>query len=134
MIHDLINDIKLEMEFKDNNATWKLMSVSVEARLATYVNSTESQNIEAPLDTQYGQSFLCTKGFTIELDAASLELARVHIQPFKVPHDTFANPMICAQDINTVIPAVVGAILALLVILVLITYVIGRRRTRIAYQ
>merc|ERR1712131_442776 len=63
-----------------------------------------------------------------------LTIGRIQLQPFKVPEDTFANPVICPQDISVVIPAIVGTILALLVILVLITYVIGRRRTGIAYQ
>jgi hypothetical protein len=92
-------------------------------------------DVSAPLDTKWGQSFLCTKGFTMPLDnGATLTMGRIQMQPFKVPEDTYANPIICAQDIDTVIPAVVGSILALLVILVLVTYVIGRRRTRIAYQ
>jgi len=64
----------------------------------------------------------------------TLQIERLQVQPFKVPEDTYANPVICKQDISVVIPAIVGSILALLVILVLITYFIGRRRTRIAYQ
>jgi len=133
---DLTSNYTLIMQFKNNeNLTWVLDGVEVQKPDGTsYKNGTVNE-VSAPLDTKWGQSFLCTKGFDINLDPESkLTLGRIQIQPFKVPEDTYANPIICAQDINTVIPAVVGSILALLVVLVLVTYVIGRRRTRIAYQ
>ena len=46
----------------------------------------------------YFKSFLCTAGFSIELSEDSkLTLGRIQLQPFKVPEDTFANPVICPQ-------------------------------------
>lgn len=98
------------------------------------------QHIAAPLAGTWGQSFLCNAGFNVELwnenmdHFVTINLARLQIQPHKVPADTFANPVICEEDINIVIPAIVGSILGILVLVVLVTYIIGRKRTRIAYQ
>jgi len=98
------------------------------------------QHIAAPLAGNWGQSFLCNAGFNVELwnenqdKFVTINLARLQIQPHKVPADTFANPVICEEDINIVIPAIVGSILGILVLVVLVTYIIGRKRTRIAYQ
>jgi len=98
------------------------------------------KHIAAPLAGNWGQSFLCNAGFNVELwnenmdHFVTINLARLQIQPHKVPADTFANPVICEEDINIVIPAIVGSILGILVLVVLVTYIIGRKRTRIAYQ
>merc|ERR1711962_102981 len=133
-IKDNATDIELSIEFQNNTDTWSMIQASVSYNTTEYSNTT-IENVSAPLSGKYGQSFLCTAGFSIDLsDDSKLTLGRIQLQPFKVPEDTFANPVICPQDISVVIPAIVGTILALLVILVLITYVIGRRRTRIAYQ
>jgi len=133
-IKDNTTNIELSIEFQNNTDTWSMLQASVTYNTTEYSNST-IENVSAPLSGKYGQSFLCTAGFSIDLSEDSkLTLGRIQLQPFKVPEDTFANPVICPQDISVVIPAIVGTILALLVILVLITYVIGRRRTRIAYQ
>jgi hypothetical protein len=132
----------LTMEFKeltlDDKEAWQTMRIALKVGQVEFSNSS-LEFINAPLVGKYGQSFLCTAGFDVELtsdegEKSVIKLGRLQIQPFKVPEDTYANPVICAQDISVVIPAIVGSILGLLVIIVLITYIIGRRRTRIAYQ
>jgi len=134
----------LAMNFKefqiDEKPSWQLTEISLVRNEQTYLNKT-IPFVSAPLVGTYGQSFLCTAGFDVILPHVNgtekdviLSLGRLQLQPFKVPEDTFANPVICSQDISVVVPAIVGSILGLLVIIVLITYVIGRRRTRIAYQ
>jgi hypothetical protein len=141
VINDIITKIKLVMDFNNNSETedWELAQLSVTKDQSTFTNNT-IEDVKAPLKGTYGQSFLCTAGFTVDLNQNGtstpnwLQIERFQVQPFKVPEDTYANPVICKQDISVVIPAIVGSILALLVILVLITYAIGRRRTRIAYQ
>ena len=51
----------------------------------------------------YLQSFLCNAGFDVELwnedqdKFVTINLARLQIQPHKVPEDTFANPVICEE-------------------------------------
>ena len=53
----------------------------------------------------YFKSFLCTAGFDISLRQSDgdytvrFNLKRLQLQPFKVPEDTFANPVICQQGI-----------------------------------
>jgi len=142
VINDQLTNLKLEMYFRNISETeeWELTTLNItDSKANSYFNNT-IQGVKAPLKGKYGQSFLCTAGFTVKLSDKdgstnnTLQIERLQVQPFKVPEDTYANPVICKQDISVVIPAIVGSILALLVILVLITYFIGRRRTRIAYQ
>lgn len=144
---DQAQQFELDMQFEeylvDEKEAWKVKDITLSTAGAKYYNAS-LEWVGAPLIGTYGQSFLCTAGFDIVLPQddfigdgpvfAVLNLGRLQLQPFKVPQDTFANPVICAQDISVVVPAIVGSILGLLVIIVLITYVIGRRRTRIAYQ
>jgi len=140
---DATEQSKLNIEFekfkRDEKDMWRMKNVILTQGDKTYSNSSV-EFINAPLHGTYGQSFLCTAGFDISLASPEsdlepkLNLKRLQLQPFKVPEDTFANPVICQQDISVVVPAIVGSILGLLVIIVLVTYVIGRRRTRIAYQ
>ena len=92
-----------------------MLQASVTYNTTEYSNST-IENVSAPLSGKYGQvkikyfeiscrvilphfqSFLCTAGFSIELSEDSkLTLGRIQLQPFKVPEDTFANPVICPQ-------------------------------------
>jgi len=134
---------KIELNFEEYNRDekdmWKMKAVVLTQGEKTYSNNSVDF-INAPLHGTYGQSFLCTAGFDISLRQTDgdytvrFNLKRLQLQPFKVPEDTFANPVICQQDISVVVPAIVGSILGLLVVIVLVTYVIGRRRTRIAYQ
>ncbi|CAG5096082.1 Oidioi.mRNA.OKI2018_I69.XSR.g14466.t2.cds [Oikopleura dioica] len=97
--------------------------------LGTFKNDS-MQRISAPLAGTWGQSFLCNAGFDVELwnedqdKFVTINLARLQIQPHKVPEDTFANPVICEEgkNINIVIPAIVGSILGVLVLVVLVSY------------
>lgn len=130
---------EIKNEEENGKDSWEMLTIKLTVSNDVYQNSSVSF-IAAPLVGKYGQSFLCTAGFDIILPKSDgegstlLTLGRLQLQPFRVPEDTFANPIICSQDISVVVPAIVGSILGLLVIIVLITYIIGRRRTRIAYQ
>lgn len=129
----------LEMIFKnEEDKKWMVTRFALMGSNNVTFSNESLPDVGAPLSGVYGQSFLCTAGFDVDLwngeQKVILRLARLQLQPFKVPEDTFANPVICVQDISIVVPAIVGSILGLLVIIVLVTYIIGRRRTRIAYQ
>lgn len=128
------------VEKSEGQEWWQVEEITLTSDSQVQYKNDSMQHIAAPLAGTWGQSFLCNAGFNVELwnesqdSFVTINLARLQIQPHKVPADTFANPVICEEDINIVIPAIVGSILGILVLVVLVTYIIGRKRTRIAYQ
>lgn len=65
----------------------------------------------------------------------SLNTFRVQVQPFEVTTNQFATAEECQMDqTQMLIPIIVGAALAGLVLIVLIAYLIGRKRSHAGYQ
>ena len=92
--------------------------------------------------TQLGRAYQCstvTVGGLVANASLSNATALVHIQTFELQAFSFstnddfdASPLVCGQDMpdNKIVPIAVGAALALLVIIVVIAYIIGRFRNR----
>ncbi|KAJ0049791.1 hypothetical protein NL108_003556, partial [Boleophthalmus pectinirostris] len=83
-----------------------------------------------------GNSYMCNKeqNYTItkQLTIFTFEL---QVQPFGVRKDSFSTAQECSlDDTSILIPIVVGAALAGLILIVVIAYVIGRRKTYVGYQ
>uniref|UniRef100_UPI00358F5B99 uncharacterized protein isoform X2 n=1 Tax=Myxine glutinosa TaxID=7769 RepID=UPI00358F5B99 len=83
-----------------------------------------------------GNSYMCEAKKTVTLSSGiALDLSNIHLQPFDVKKEKFGTAENCALDIaGLLIPIIVGAVLALLLFIVLIIYVIGRRRSHAGYQ
>ncbi|XP_068616377.1 lysosome-associated membrane glycoprotein 1a [Brachionichthys hirsutus] len=83
-----------------------------------------------------GRSYMCNAEQTLAVAPTfSLNTFRLQIQPFQVATDRFAAAEECQLDQDhMLIPIVVGAALAGLVLVVLIAYLIGRRRSHAGYQ
>jgi len=70
----------------------------------------------------------------------SIDLENLRIQPFvdnMIVFNDYAAEKVCTMDIfrsSNLIPIIVGVCLAVLVIVVLVAYLIGRRRNRNGYQ
>uniref|UniRef100_A0A3P8UKF3 Lysosome-associated membrane glycoprotein 1 n=1 Tax=Cynoglossus semilaevis TaxID=244447 RepID=A0A3P8UKF3_CYNSE len=73
---------------------------------------------------------------TLVVDANfSLNTFKLQIQPFQVTTEQFATAEECQMDQDQMlIPIIVGAALAGLVLIVLIAYLIGRKRSQAGYQ
>ncbi|KAJ8398019.1 hypothetical protein AAFF_G00433660 [Aldrovandia affinis] len=87
---------------------------------------------QASLNSSYmcntKQSYNITRTF-------SLNTLDLHVQPFAVKDNTFSTADECSMDDTSIlIPIVVGAALGGLIIIVLIAYAIGRRKTYVGYQ
>ncbi|XP_037765741.1 lysosome-associated membrane glycoprotein 2 isoform X2 [Chelonia mydas] len=88
-------------------------------------------------DTFLGSSYMCQKEQTVlvteELQIHTFDL---RIQPFRVQDNKYSKAEECFadSDLNFLIPIVVGVALGFLIILVFISYVIGRRKSRTGYQ
>nr|XP_056717942.1 lysosome-associated membrane glycoprotein 1 [Euleptes europaea] len=95
-----------------------------------------TNNSLSELKATVGKSFKCIAEENIWVsDNASVNLFDVQLQAFKFEGDKFGAVEECQLDENNMlIPIIVGAALAGLVLIVLIAYLIGRKRSHAGYQ
>ncbi|XP_022047218.1 lysosome-associated membrane glycoprotein 1a [Acanthochromis polyacanthus] len=88
------------------------------------------------LQSTWGRSYKCKAEQTLAVvPTFSLNTFRLQVQPFGVTTDQFATAEECQMDQDQMlIPIIVGAALAGLVLIVLIAYLIGRKRSHAGYQ
>lgn len=88
------------------------------------------------LQATLGNSYKCNAEEHIFVtNAFSLNVFSVQVQAFKVENGRFGSVEECMQDGNNMlIPIAVGGALAGLVLIVLIAYLIGRKRSHAGYQ
>uniref|UniRef100_A0A8C6YG65 Lysosome-associated membrane glycoprotein 1 n=1 Tax=Naja naja TaxID=35670 RepID=A0A8C6YG65_NAJNA len=88
------------------------------------------------LKATIGKSYKCVAEETIQVsDKAFVNMYNVQVQAFKIAGFKFGAVEECQLDENNMlIPIVVGAALAGLVLIVLIAYLIGRKRSHAGYQ
>ncbi|XP_071345033.1 lysosome-associated membrane glycoprotein 1a [Trachinotus anak] len=88
------------------------------------------------LRSTLGHSYMCNAEQTLDVvPTFSLNTFRLQVQPFGVTTNQFATAEECQMDQDQMlIPIIVGAALAGLVLIVLIAYLIGRKRSHAGYQ
>ncbi|XP_023593202.1 lysosome-associated membrane glycoprotein 1 isoform X1 [Trichechus manatus latirostris] len=88
------------------------------------------------LQATVGNSYRCNAEESIQVTKAfSVNVFKVWVQAFKVEGDKFGSVEECQLDENNMlIPIAVGGALAGLVLVVLIAYLIGRKRSHAGYQ
>ncbi|XP_037545899.1 lysosome-associated membrane glycoprotein 1a [Nematolebias whitei] len=88
------------------------------------------------LRSTLGRSYMCNAEQTLQVvPTFALNTFRLQVQPFGVTTKQFATAEECQVDQDQMlIPIVVGAALAGLVLIVLIAYLIGRKRSHAGYQ
>lgn len=88
------------------------------------------------LQTTAHKSYKCIAKETLQITGNfSIDTYSLQIQPFNVDGNKFGPALDCAADQNgMLVPIVVGAALAGLVLIVLIAYLIGRKRSHAGYQ
>lgn len=88
------------------------------------------------LRSSLGHSYMCNAEQTlVVLPTFSINTFRLQVQPFGVTTTQFASAEECQIDQDQMlIPIIVGAALAGLVLIVLIAYLIGRKRSHAGYQ
>ncbi|XP_074470918.1 lysosome-associated membrane glycoprotein 1a [Sebastes fasciatus] len=88
------------------------------------------------LRSTLGRSYMCNAQQTLTVvPTFSLNTFRLQVQPFEVTTNQFATAEECQMDQDQMlIPIIVGAALAGLVLIVLIAYLIGRKRSHAGYQ
>ncbi|XP_052010857.1 lysosome-associated membrane glycoprotein 2 isoform X2 [Xyrauchen texanus] len=87
-------------------------------------------------EASVGSSYMCKKEQSFNIsDKLAINIFELQVQPFAVQKDKFSTAYECSMDdTSLLIPIIVGAALAGLIFIVVIAYVIGRRRTQVGYQ
>ncbi|XP_072519785.1 lysosome-associated membrane glycoprotein 2 isoform X2 [Salminus brasiliensis] len=88
-------------------------------------------------EASLGSSYMCRKEQTFNItDSLSLNTFELQVQPFGVTENKFSTAEECFldADLSFLVPIAVGVALGFLIILVLISYLIGRRKSRTGYQ
>uniref|UniRef100_A0A8D0FW16 Lysosome-associated membrane glycoprotein 1 n=1 Tax=Strix occidentalis caurina TaxID=311401 RepID=A0A8D0FW16_STROC len=95
-----------------------------------------SNNSMSDLRATVGNSYKCSAEENLQVtNDALVNVFNVQIQVFKIDGDKFGAVEECQLDENNMlIPIIVGAALAGLVLIVLIAYLIGRKRSHAGYQ
>ncbi|NWW90509.1 LAMP1 protein, partial [Rhynochetos jubatus] len=95
-----------------------------------------SNNSMSELRASVGNSYKCSAEENLQVtDKALVNVFNVQVQVFKIDGDKFGAVEECQLDENNMlIPIIVGAALAGLVLIVLIAYLIGRKRSHAGYQ
>ncbi|XP_070607235.1 lysosome-associated membrane glycoprotein 1 [Erythrolamprus reginae] len=132
---------KISFNFAQNSSTEKyfLRGIFMSAELpseATEKSINVANNSLSALKATIGKSYKCVAEEIIQVsDKAALNIYNVQVQAFKIAGYKFGAVEECQLDENNMlIPIVVGAALAGLVLIVLIAYLIGRKRSHAGYQ
>ncbi|XP_058526710.1 lysosome-associated membrane glycoprotein 1 [Ochotona princeps] len=111
----------------------KLNTVLPDAREPAFAATNNSLRA---LQATLGNSYKCNSEERVRVTPAfSLSIFRVWVQAFRVKDDKFGSVEECPLDQDSMlIPIAVGGALAGLVLIVLIAYLIGRKRSHAGYQ
>lgn len=136
LTEDLTN---LTFTFALNSTTQKfyLSAVSVSAFWPDMTDRFSEGNVSLDLlQCSVGRSYMCSAEQTLSIvPSFSINTFRLQLQPFNVTAGRFSAVEQCRMDQeNMLIPIIVGVALAGLVLIVLIAYLIGRKRTHAGYQ
>ncbi|XP_061033936.1 lysosome-associated membrane glycoprotein 2 isoform X2 [Eubalaena glacialis] len=87
-------------------------------------------------DAPLGSSYMCNKEQTVSVSGAfQINTFDLRVQPFNVMEGKYSTAQECSLDDDTIlIPIIVGAGLSGLIIVIVIAYLIGRRKSYAGYQ
>ncbi|XP_038181022.1 lysosome-associated membrane glycoprotein 1 isoform X2 [Arvicola amphibius] len=134
------NSTLLQLKFGMNatSSLFFLQEVQLNMTLPDAKDSTfyASNNSLRALQATIGNSYKCnTEEHIFVSRNFSLNVFSIQVQAFKVESGRFGSVEECVQDGNNMlIPIAVGGALAGLVLIVLIAYLIGRKRSHAGYQ
>ncbi|XP_056396010.1 lysosome-associated membrane glycoprotein 2 isoform X2 [Hyla sarda] len=125
----------VELYFSIKLENFYLKEVNVTIRNATEMSRRTSTNLSL-WEASVGNSYLCHKEQLIRVsEDLIINTFDVRVQPFNVQNGTYATASECFIDNDSIlIPIIVGAALAGLIVIIVIAYLIGRRKTYAGYQ
>ncbi|KAK2494291.1 hypothetical protein MC885_014046 [Smutsia gigantea] len=95
-----------------------------------------SNNSLSYWDAPLGSSYMCNKEQTVSVSGGfQINTFNLRVQPFNVMEGKYSTAQECSLDDDTIlIPIIVGAGLSGLIIVIVIAYLIGRRKSYAGYQ
>jgi len=119
---------------KKEKTEWELKNFAV--TLNDGAETTFSDNATAKYHAAIESAFSCQTKHEITEGKMTLVIEKLKFQPFTNGANTFGRADSCDADKagNNIVPIAVGAALAVLVIIVLVLYLIGRRKHQKGYQ
>ncbi|XP_029312346.1 lysosome-associated membrane glycoprotein 1a [Cottoperca gobio] len=137
LTQERITMLNFTFTLNSTSKKYHLSGITLLANLsdATAPFSASNSSLDYLRSTQ-GRSYMCIAEQTLAVvPTFSLNTFRLQVQPFEVTTDQFATAEECQMDQDQMlIPIIVGAALAGLVLIVLIAYLIGRKRSHAGYQ
>ncbi|XP_072300814.1 lysosome-associated membrane glycoprotein 1b [Eucyclogobius newberryi] len=130
-------ELTFQFTLNTTSKRYNLNSVSISASWPDMAEGFSAHNDSLDyLQGNLGFSYMCRSEQTLEVSQNfSLKTYFLHVQPFGLTGDAFGSALECLLDQDDlVIPIVVGAALAGLVLVVLLAYMIGRKRSHAGYQ
>ncbi|XP_030594624.1 lysosome-associated membrane glycoprotein 2 isoform X3 [Archocentrus centrarchus] len=126
-------EMTINFTFTNDTKKFRLHALNVSLTSGSPVGSTNLSLWEASV----GSSYMCNKEQTFNItDSLTIYTFSLHVQPFGVQKGVFSTAEECFldSDLSFLVPIAVGVALSFLIILVLISYLIGRRKSRTGYQ
>uniref|UniRef100_A0A4W6FRS1 Lysosomal-associated membrane protein 2 n=1 Tax=Lates calcarifer TaxID=8187 RepID=A0A4W6FRS1_LATCA len=130
------NTMTIMFTFTNDTSKFRLHALNFTAKTSSGVEFSEANTNLSLWEAALGSSYMCNKeqNYTIT-NLLTLYTFNLQVQPFEVKKDVFSTAHECSlDDTSILIPIIVGAALAGLILIVVIAYVIGRRKTYVGYQ
>ncbi|XP_060904462.1 lysosome-associated membrane glycoprotein 2 isoform X2 [Labrus mixtus] len=136
---DLIVESKtmtIMLTFTNDTKKFRLHALNITGKTSSGVVFSEANTNLSLWEAAVGASYMCNKeqNYTIT-NMLTVFTFDLRVQPFGVRKGVFSTAHECSlDDTSILIPIIVGAALAGLILIVVIAYVIGRRKTYVGYQ
>uniref|UniRef100_A0A8K9XCP5 Lysosomal-associated membrane protein 2 n=1 Tax=Oncorhynchus mykiss TaxID=8022 RepID=A0A8K9XCP5_ONCMY len=128
--------ITIMFTFSNDSKKFHLHALNVTVKPATGVAVVAANTNMSIWVAAVGSSYMCNREQTLTVtETLTLYTFKLRVQPFGVEKGEFATAHECSlDDTSILIPVIVGVALAILILIVVIAYVIGRRKTYVGYQ
>ncbi|EHB12636.1 Lysosome-associated membrane glycoprotein 2 [Heterocephalus glaber] len=132
---DMLINWKLFFQQKNENRFY-LKEVNASIYLANGSVFSIANNNLSYWDAPLGSSYMCNKEQTLSVSGTfQINTFNLKVQPFNVTEGKYSTAQECSLDDDTIlIPIIVGAGLSGLIIVIVIAYLIGRRKSYAGYQ
>uniref|UniRef100_A0A8C2F0V1 Lysosomal-associated membrane protein 2 n=1 Tax=Cyprinus carpio TaxID=7962 RepID=A0A8C2F0V1_CYPCA len=130
-------EITVHFVFTNVSQKFRLHALTLSVKLGNGNFFNASNNNLSLWEASVGSSYMCRKEQSYNItDKLTLNTFELQVQPFAVQNNKFNTAEECFldSDLSFLVPIAVGVALSFLIILVLISYLIGRRKSRTGYQ
>ncbi|XP_056295431.1 lysosome-associated membrane glycoprotein 2 isoform X2 [Pseudoliparis swirei] len=131
------SSMTITLTFANDTKKFHLHALNITGKTSSGVEFSEVNTNLSLWEAAVGSSYMCNKeqNYTIT-SQLTLYTFDLQVQPFGVKKGVFSTAEECFldSDLSFLVPIAVGVALSFLIILVLISYLIGRRKSRTGYQ